>query len=122
MSLGKVPMKAGGGVTHNASLKQGAPILTATQRAQTTTRQHHTRETQWRITCKPLYSQNADKQGGKGNGQLATQKQDLLFYNNLTYNLIASIAYCLHSLFYLILITIKFDHIPLKKKPFTLSF
>ena len=58
---------------------------------------------------------NAKKGGGKREGQLATQKQDILFYN-LTYNLIAPIAYCLHSLFYLILITIKFGHIPLKKK------
>lgn len=99
------------------SLNPGAPILTATQRAQTTTRQHHTEKLSGN-TCKPLYSQNADKQGGKGEGQLATQKQDLLFYN-LTDNLIASIAYSLHSLFYLI---VKFDHIPLKKKPFTLSF
>ena len=78
-------------------------------------RNHHQatshRETQWRITCKPLYSQMLTKREGPP----ATQKQDILFYN-LTYNLIASIAYCLHSLFYLNLI-VKFE-----KKTLTLSF
>ena len=122
MNMVKVPMKVGGGFKQNVSLKQGAPILTATQRAETTTRHHHTEKLSGDNNAIHYADKiNANKGGGKGEGQLATQKQDILFYN-LTYNLIASIAYCLHSLFYLILITIKFDHIPLKKKPFTLSF
>lgn len=35
MSLGKVPIKAGGGAKQNASLEQGSPLSTATQRAAT---------------------------------------------------------------------------------------
>ena len=37
----KVPMKVGGGFKQNVSLKQGAQVLTATQRAETTTRRRH---------------------------------------------------------------------------------
>ena len=42
MSLGKVPMKAGGGAKRNASMEQGTQVSTATQRAATTTRHRHT--------------------------------------------------------------------------------
>ena len=35
-------MKVGGSVKQNASLEQGAQVSTATQRAETTTRHHHT--------------------------------------------------------------------------------
>ena len=42
MSLGKVPMKAGGGAKWNASVKQGMQVSTAIQRAVTTTRHRHT--------------------------------------------------------------------------------
>ena len=34
MSLGKVPMKAGGGAKQNASIEQGTQVSTATQRGQ----------------------------------------------------------------------------------------
>ena len=33
MSLGKVPMKAGGGAQQNASIEQGSQVSMATQRA-----------------------------------------------------------------------------------------
>ena len=36
MSLGKVPMKAGGGARRNASVEQGTQVSMATQRAATT--------------------------------------------------------------------------------------
>ena len=42
MSLGKVPMKAGGGAKWNVSIEQGTQVSKATQRAATTTRHHHT--------------------------------------------------------------------------------
>ena len=42
MSLGKVPIKAGGGTKRNASIEQGTQVSTATQRAATTTSYHHT--------------------------------------------------------------------------------
>ena len=42
MSLGKVPIKAGGGAKRNASVKQGTQVSMATQRAATTTRHRRT--------------------------------------------------------------------------------
>ena len=42
MSLGKVPMKAGGGAKQNATIELGMQVSTATQRAATTTRHRHT--------------------------------------------------------------------------------
>ena len=36
MSLGKVPMKVGGGAKRNARIEQGTQVSTATQRAATT--------------------------------------------------------------------------------------
>ena len=42
MSLGKVPMKAGGGAKRIASIEQGTQVSMATQRASTTTGHHHT--------------------------------------------------------------------------------
>ena len=36
MSLGKLPMKAGGGAKRNASIERGTQVSTATQRAATT--------------------------------------------------------------------------------------
>ena len=55
MSLGKVPMKAGGGAKQNASIKQGTQVSTATQRAATTTRHRHTEklsgDMKWYMKC-----------------------------------------------------------------------
>ena len=48
-------MKAGGGAKQNASLEQGAQVSTATLRAATTTRHHHT-EKLTGDTYQPLYS------------------------------------------------------------------
>ena len=48
-------------------------------------------------------------------------KKFVSYYSIISINLIASIAYCLQSLFSCILI-FKFDHRKLKKKTFTLSF
>ena len=42
MSLGKVPMKDGGGAKRNVSIEQGTQVSMATQRAATTTRHHCT--------------------------------------------------------------------------------
>ena len=47
-------MKAGGGAKQNASLKQGAQVSTATQRAATTTRHRHTEKLNGG-TYQPLY-------------------------------------------------------------------
>ena len=62
-------LKAGGGVTQNTTLKQGAPISTATQRAQTTTRHHHIEKLSG-DNCKPLYSQMLAKREVRGRGNL----------------------------------------------------
>ena len=54
MSLGKFPMKAGGGVKQNVSLEQGSQLSTSTQRAETTTR-HRNTEKLCGDTHQPLY-------------------------------------------------------------------
>ena len=41
MSLGKLPMKVGGGAKQNESFEQGAQVSAATQRAAITIRQRH---------------------------------------------------------------------------------
>ena len=69
MSLGKVPVKLGGGVMQNESLELGAQVSTATQRAETTTTNHHTEKLRG-DTCKPLYSQMLTKEKGRGRRQL----------------------------------------------------
>ena len=63
MSLEEVPMKVGGGAKRNASLEQGAQVSTATQRAATTTRHHHTEKLSG-DTYQPLYSPKTSKEGG----------------------------------------------------------
>ena len=70
MSLGKVPMKAGGGAKRNASVKQGTQVSTATQRAATTTRHRHTEKLSG-DTYQPVY--HSQPRGREGEGQTATQ-------------------------------------------------
>ena len=72
MSLEEVPMKAGGGAKQNASLEQGVQVSTATQRAATTTRHHHTEKLSG-DTYQPLYSPRPVKR----EGQTAAQRHDL---------------------------------------------
>ena len=54
--IDEVPMKAGGGAKRNVSLKQGAQVSKATQRAATTTRHRHTEKLSGQFTYQPLYS------------------------------------------------------------------
>lgn len=74
MSLGKVPMKAGGGAKQNASHEQGAQISMATERAATTTRQSHTDKVSG-DTYHPQYSARPPKREGREGreGQTAAQ-------------------------------------------------
>ena len=69
-------MKAGGGAKQNASLEQGIQVSTATQRASTTTRHHHTKKLSG-DTYKLLYSPRPAKKEGREGGQTATQMHDL---------------------------------------------
>ena len=62
-------MKAGGGAKRNASLKQGAQVSTATQRAATTTRHRHTEKLSG-DTYQPLYSPRPVKREGRGRCKL----------------------------------------------------
>ena len=79
LSLGKVtmPMKAGGGVKQNVSLKQGAQVST---HCNPESRNHRHapshRQTQWRYLPTTILT-NANKEGKNGEGKPATQKQDL---------------------------------------------
>ena len=74
MSLGKVPVKAGGSAKQNASLKQGRQVSNlATQRVTTTTRHRHTEKLRG-DAYQPLYSPRITKR----EGQTATQKQELV--------------------------------------------
>ena len=65
MSLGKVPMKAGGGAKRNASMKQGTQVSMVTQRAATTTRHHHTDKLSG-DTYQPVYLPWPAKREGRG--------------------------------------------------------
>ena len=69
MSLGKVPMKAGGGAKRNASVEQGTQISTATQRAATTTRHRHTEKLSGG-TLPTCILTMASHERGKGRGKL----------------------------------------------------
>ena len=64
MSLGKVPVKAGGGAKRNASIEQGTQVSTATQRAATTTRHRHTEKLS-RDNYQPVYLQSPAKREGQ---------------------------------------------------------
>ena len=66
-------MKAGGGAKRNASLKQGAQVSTATQRAATTTVGTVTPRNSVENTYQPLYSPRPAKR----EGQTAAQRHDL---------------------------------------------
>ena len=83
MSLGKVPMKAGGGAKRNATIELGTQVSTATQRAATTTRHRHW-ETQWRYlpTCKLTM---ASQEGGEGQTFAQMHKYELEFFWMFTY-------------------------------------
>jgi len=74
MSLGKVPMKAGGGAKQNASLEQGAQLSTTTQRGATITRHHHTEKLSGE-SYQPLYSPGPRKRQGSGRGKLLHKRK-----------------------------------------------
>ena len=65
MSLGKVPMKAGGGAKRNASIEQDTQVSTTTQRAATTTRHRHT-EKLFGDSYQPVYLPRPAKKEGRG--------------------------------------------------------
>ena len=65
MSLGKLPMKAGGGAQWNANLEQGTQVSTATQRVATTTSHLHTEKVSGN-TDQPVYQ----PRGREGEGKL----------------------------------------------------
>ena len=68
-----MPMKAGGGAKRNASIEQGMQVSTATQRAATTTRHHHTDKLSG-DTYQPVYLPWPAKREGRGaEGQTAAQ-------------------------------------------------
>ena len=69
MSLGKVPMKAGGGAKRNASIEQGTQVSTATQRAATTTRHRHTEKLSG-DTYQPVYLPRPAKREGQTAAQM----------------------------------------------------
>ena len=73
--INEVPMKAGGGAQQNASLKQGAQVSMATQRAATTTRHSHTENSVEILTNH--YTHLDQQEGGKREGQTAAQRHDL---------------------------------------------
>ena len=68
MSLGKVPMKAGGGAKQNVSIEQGTQVSTATQRAATTTGHRHTEKLSG-VT--KLYTYHGQPRGREEEGQTA---------------------------------------------------
>ena len=70
MSLGKVPMKAGGGAKRNASIEQGTQVSKASQRAATTTRHRHTEKLSG-DTYQPVYLPWPAKREGREEGQTA---------------------------------------------------
>ena len=74
MSLGKVPMKAGGGAKRNASIEQGTQVSTATQRAATTTRHRHTDKLSG-VTYQPVYLPWPAKREGRGGANCCTNAQ-----------------------------------------------
>ena len=75
MSMGKVPMKAGGSAKQDASVKQGMQVSTATQRAATTTRHRHTEKLSGDTN---LYPCHAQPKGIEGEGQIAMQMYNLV--------------------------------------------
>ena len=70
MSLGKVPMKVGGGAKQHVSLKQGVPASMATQRAATTITLRHTEKLSG-VTN--LYTHQGQPGGREGEGQTVAQ-------------------------------------------------
>ena len=74
MSLGKVPMKAGGGAKRNASIEQGMQVSMATQRAATTTRHRHTEKLSG-DTYQPVYLPWPAKREGRGGANCRTNAQ-----------------------------------------------
>ena len=84
MSLGKVPMKAGGGAKRNVSIEQGTQVSKATQRAATTTRHRHTDKLSG-DTYQPVYCTYHGEQGGReGKGQTAAQMHKIIRARNCT--------------------------------------
>ena len=75
MSLGKVPMKAGGGAKRNASIGQGTQVFMATQRAATTTRHRHTEKLSGDTN---LYPCHAQPNGIEREGQTTVQMYNLV--------------------------------------------
>ena len=69
MSLGKVPMKVGGGAKQHVSLKQGVPASMATQRAATTITLRHTEKLSG-VTNLYTHQGQPGGRGGKGRGKL----------------------------------------------------
>ena len=74
MSLGKVPMKAGGGAKRNTSIKQGTQVSTVIQRAVTTTRHHHIEKLSG-DTYKPASLLRPAKRQGRGGANCYTNAQ-----------------------------------------------
>ena len=74
MSLGKVPMKAGGGAKRNANIEQGTQVSTAIQRAATTTRHCHTEKLSG-DTYQPVYLPRPAKREGRGGANCRTNAQ-----------------------------------------------
>ena len=67
-------MKAGGGAKQNASIEQGTQVSTATQRAATTTRHHHTDKLSG-DTYQPVYLPWPAKREGRGGANCLTNAQ-----------------------------------------------
>ena len=74
MSLGKVPMKAGGGAKRNVSIEQSTQVSMATQRAATTTRHCHTEKLSG-DTYQPVYLPWPAKREGRGGTNCCTNAQ-----------------------------------------------
>ena len=68
MSLGKVPIKAGGGAQGNGSIEQGTQVSMATHRVSTTTRHRNSAE-----IVTNLYTYHGQPRGMEGEGQIAEQ-------------------------------------------------
>ena len=78
MSLGKVPMKAGGGAKRNASIEQGTQVSTATERAATTIRHRHTEKLISGDTYQPVYLPWPAKREGRGGANCHTNTSSKL--------------------------------------------
>ena len=84
MSLGKVPMKAGGGAKQKTSYEQGVQVSMPTKRAATTTRHRHTDKVSG-DTYQPHYSPRPPKREWR-EGQTAAQStiRNMKELHNLT--------------------------------------